>query len=380
MTTTHMDASTRTSVVGRTRWRSSRRRCSAWRRRRSRADRRRKPTHADQHGRSRRRRTSATARTRPANTTGCRTRALFGIGNLDLRGGGAYDSDSALRWRIKGTDLGLETRSLTAEVGVQGKFRVTFGYDELRRNRSDSYQTPYNGAGTNIAHPAGHVAGADGRRQQRHQQRVNVVSARGLVPAIGDAPYIDAQHDFADDRRAARRRPRRRRRSSTPPPPPTCRSSTTSTSRPSAPSTTLGLNYNFDPKWGVDASFRPEHKDGMKPMGTVSRNTGGDISTIIPDVIDTDTNQVDASLNFKGDEELRAGRVLRLVLQEQRPSMSWQNWATGPTGTGTLNTMSSTPSNTFNQVNVHGRRATSRRPRSWSRTDRTRATRRTTRS
>ena len=90
----------------------------------------------------------------------------------------------------------------------------------------------------------------------------------------------------------------------------------------------------------------------MKPMGTVSRNTGGDIATIIPDVIDTDTIQVNASLNFKGDEELRAGGYYGSFFTNNVPSMSWQNWATGPTGTGTINTMSSTPSNSFNQINV----------------------------
>src|ERR1035437_10108172 len=106
----------------------------------------------------------------------------FAIGNIDWRGGAAFDSDSALRWRIKGIDLGLDTRSLYGEIGAQGKFRLNFGFDELRRNRSDSYQTPYNGAGSNVLTLPGTwqvptVAGSSGS---------NPVSARGLVPAIGD--------------------------------------------------------------------------------------------------------------------------------------------------------------------------------------------------
>src|SRR4051812_12053538 len=74
---------------------------------------------------------------------GLQKKGAFGIAALDFRGGGAYDSTSAFRWRVKGTDLGLDTRNLAAEAGVQGKYRVTFGYDSLLRNRSDSYQTPY---------------------------------------------------------------------------------------------------------------------------------------------------------------------------------------------------------------------------------------------
>ena len=81
---------------------------------------------------------------------GLAKQGAFLIGNVDLRSRTAFDSASALRWRIKGIDLGLETRSLTAQVGVQGRFRVRFGFDELLRNRSDSYQTPYDGTGTNV--------------------------------------------------------------------------------------------------------------------------------------------------------------------------------------------------------------------------------------
>src|ERR1035437_2215661 len=72
----------------------------------------------------------------------------FGIGNFDFRGGAPYDSKSTWRWQMKGANLGLETRSLYAEFGKQGKYRFFVGYSELLANRSDTYQTPYLGAGT----------------------------------------------------------------------------------------------------------------------------------------------------------------------------------------------------------------------------------------
>ena len=75
-------------------------------------------------------------------------RGAFGVFNLDVRGGGTWDSNDATRWRIAGTDLGLEDRDFRAEYGQQGSFRVNIGYDELRRNRSDTYETPYLGVGT----------------------------------------------------------------------------------------------------------------------------------------------------------------------------------------------------------------------------------------
>src|ERR1022692_3414845 len=59
-----------------------------------------------------------------AEYSGLETKGLFTLGSLDLRNGAAYNSDSAFRWRIKGTDLGLTTRTLFVQVGVQGKFRI----------------------------------------------------------------------------------------------------------------------------------------------------------------------------------------------------------------------------------------------------------------
>jgi hypothetical protein len=81
---------------------------------------------------------------------GLQKQGTTAILNFDLRGGGAYDSGDATRYRITGTDLGLETRNLSADFGKQGSFRINLGYDELLRNRSDSFQTPYLGEGGSL--------------------------------------------------------------------------------------------------------------------------------------------------------------------------------------------------------------------------------------
>jgi MtrB/PioB family decaheme-associated outer membrane protein len=275
---------------------------------------------------------------------GLQAKGAFGVGNFDLRGGGSYDSESALRWRIKGTDLGVDTRNVFAEIGAQGTFRLTVGFDQLRRNRSDTYQTPYTGTGTNMLTLPGAwlvptVAGTGG---------TNPINARGLVTAIGNAPFISTA--AADNGAIVG---------------PTAAQAALVNAAAAADVPlfhTVDLftkrtrfdavfNYSFDPKWGIDASFRPEHKDGLKPMGTVSRNTGGDISTIIADRIDTDHDQVNVSLNFKGTKSFAQAGYYGSFFNNHVPSMSWQNWATP---SGTLNTIGSTPSNRFNQVNAGG--------------------------
>ncbi|MES2299053.1 MAG: MtrB/PioB family decaheme-associated outer membrane protein [Pseudomonadota bacterium] len=83
----------------------------------------------------------------------------FGIGAFDVRGKERYDGESALRWSVTGRDLGLSTRAIEGEVGVQGQFRLNFGYDQLPRNYAGDYQTFYDGAGsTALTLPASFAA------------------------------------------------------------------------------------------------------------------------------------------------------------------------------------------------------------------------------
>jgi len=308
---------------------------------------------------------SASAQTRPTSTaevgpgtvgddsfkageySGLDDKGFFGIANIDLRGGSAgYNSDNTLRWRIRGNDLGLDSRGLAAEIGQQGRFRFNFGFDQLPRNRSDTYQTPFDGAGSSVltlprSWIVPTVAGVSGTNING-----NVTSARGLVPSIGTAPYINSSTTSAAGSLVT----------------PTADQMALVIAAANADlplfhnvdlftkrtSFTVGVNYHFDDRWGVDASVRPEHKEGLKPMGTVSRNTGADISTIVPDVINNDHDQMNASLNFKGAKTFAQFAYYGSRFRNSVPSISWQNWATP---TGVVNTMSSTPGNDFNQFN-----------------------------
>jgi MtrB/PioB family decaheme-associated outer membrane protein len=281
---------------------------------------------------------------------GLQEKGAFAIGTVDIRGGGAFDSDSAWRYRIRGNDLGLDSRSLTAEAGVQGKFRFTLGYDSLRKNRSDSYQTPYAGAGTNTLTLPGTWLGPTVAGSTSTNNAVNNTSARGLSKAIGGAPYFDIQTtsptvgtlltpnatqkalvDAAANADV-----------------PLFRNFDISTTRTRYDA---GVSVNAGSQWGVEASVRPEHKEGTKLMGTVSRNTGGDIATIIPDPIDTDTSQINVALNFKGARSFVQTGYYGSYFTNNIRQLSWQNWATSA---GTMNTMSSAPDNSFTQFSAAG--------------------------
>lgn len=285
---------------------------------------------------------------------GLQKKGAFMPTRFDLRGGGTYESDNALRWRLIGSELALDTRGVTAEVGVQGKYRLTAGFSQLRRNRSDSYQTPYNGAGTNALRlPSSWLVPVIASSSAANNH-ATTNSARGLIPAIGGAAYLDTKTGSptlgtaiaADGTQLG------------------LMNAAAAADLPLFHNVDLFMKRNFydagisadlSGSWAFAASMRAEHKDGMKPLSTVSRSAGGDIATIIPDLIDTNTNQINSSLTYTGDKAYAQAAYYGSFFTNHVSSMSWQNWASGPGTTATVNTMSSTPSNTFNQFSVTGR-------------------------
>ena len=67
--------------------------------------------------------------------------------NFGIRGGDAYGTQAGtMRWDIRGEDLGSTSRGLDGSLGKQGSWRLGIGYDELRHNFSDTYQSPFQGA------------------------------------------------------------------------------------------------------------------------------------------------------------------------------------------------------------------------------------------
>lgn len=281
---------------------------------------------------------------------GLQKKGGFLIGDVDIRGGGAYDSDSAMRFRIRGTDLGLASRSLLAEFGVQGRFRVRFGIDELRRNRSDSYETPYMGAGTNVLTLPGSWLVPTVAGSTSSNSAVNTTSARGLVPAIGLAPYLDIRTTSPTLGTLLTPNPSQTAlvNAAAGADLPLFQTFDVFTTRTRYDA---GISFNAGQLWGFDATFKPERKDGTKLMGTVSRNTGGDISTVIPDRIDTDTSQISLNVTFKRAKSVIQAGYYGSYFKNNVSFMSWQNWATG---TPTANTMSSAPSNNFTQFTGSG--------------------------
>jgi MtrB/PioB family decaheme-associated outer membrane protein len=266
---------------------------------------------------------------------GLQNQGPFGIGRFDLRGGAAYDSTSAWRWRLTGTNLGLETRSLFAEFGKQGKFRFSFGYDELLANRSDTYQTPYLGAGTNnLTLPANWI------KPKVPQANANNLNFRAFDPIAGTgsvfssagvltAPTAAQLATLASIRAADG---------------PDFQNFDIATKRTRVDA---GFSYSPNQQWEIPLSFSHEHKSGTKELGAVTSYVNEN-AVIIPDLVDYDTEQANASVNYKLKKLFLTLAYYGSFFNNNVQSMTWQDTA-DPTKT---TTMASEPSNQFNQFSL----------------------------
>jgi MtrB/PioB family decaheme-associated outer membrane protein len=267
---------------------------------------------------------------------GLSNKGIYGIFNFDLRGGGNYENGDPTRWRATGTDLGLETRDIHLEYGQQGKFRIDVNYDELRRERSDTFQTPYRGAGSNLL-----TLPSNWLKPFVPQVSGSAINFRSLSPTTGLAPSnvggvvtppTAAQQATVNNIIATDV--------------PDFQNVDLSTKRKALDA---GFSYNIGPRWEFKASAKHETKDGLKPMGAVTSQVS-EYATIIPDLIDQTTDQYNASLTYTGDSAFFQVAYYGSVFHNDVSSMTWQD-ANDPTKTATL---SSAPSNSFHQILLTG--------------------------
>ena len=247
-----------------------------------------------------------------------------------------YDSNSAVRWRVVGTNLGLDSRTVYAEGGQQGTFRVNFGFDELRSNYTDTYQTPFLGAGTNLLTlpanwlkpvvPQVSATGGNFRALSPTTGLANSIvngvstpptaAQQAQVKAIIAADVPDFQNVDLDTLRKT---------------------------------WSGGFSYNFDPRWEIKASASQTKQTGLKPLNMISL-ASGTFSAVLPNLIDQTTNQYNASLNYTGEQFFFTAAYYGSYFNNNNNSMTFDN----AFAKGTLSTMSTAPSNEFNQFLLKG--------------------------
>lgn len=285
---------------------------------------------------------------------GLYTEDPYGIGNIDLSGGGNYDSDSTRRWRVKGTNLGLQNRNVTGEYGWQGKLKLRFEYDELLRNRSGSFKTPYLGEGTNnLTLPESWLVPLV---PQLGGDNDTAANARGLSSDVTNSPALvrGVLTSPDPDQLAATKAIQKADL-------PLFRNVDLYTKRQTYDG---GFSFFISPEWEFTANANHMDRNGYKPMSFSTKAITGERVSVLPDLIDQTTNQFNAGFNYTGEKAFMQIGYYGSIFYNNINSMRWQDW--GPnSGPGTpipggipsqtrFDTMSTAPDNQFHQFNLNG--------------------------
>ena len=206
--------------------------------------------------------------------SGLDKKGTYGILNFGIYGG---DGDAgAFRWRIFGTDLGLDTRAIQGEAGVQGNWRVTAGYDGVPRAYSDTYQSFWRGLGTTaLTLPPGYPAAstrlsstATAGGLLANWNNIQTPNATSTTTGGGPAQVIPANMQEFD---VGTKRNR----------------------------TNVGVSKILAPGWDLTASIKHEEKDGTKLTGiNIGRFSG--VSALLPEPINSTTDQFETAVSYTG--------------------------------------------------------------------------------
>jgi len=228
--------------------------------------------------------------------------------NLDFFKRGAWDSASASYIRFTANDLGRDTREAALEFGEQGRYKVRVDYDQLPSFKSDSARTPFIGAGGNeLTLPANWVPSG---------------STAGMTQLLPSLQSVDIK---TQRRRAG-----------------------------------LGFSGVLKPHWDFSTSFKRESKEGVKTIGAVFGNSGGNPrAAIVPEPVDYTTDQFDAKLNYTTRNlQVQAAYYLS-QFSDHNSSLVWTNpfstisgWAAG-TGYPNQGQLSLPPDNKFHQFSLN---------------------------
>src|SRR5436190_615334 len=207
--------------------------------------------------------------------------------NFDILRRAPSGSDDASYFAAKGRNLGLDNRELKVEFGRQGSYRVHLDYDQVPNERGDDARTIYNGVGTDtLTLPAGWVGAQTTSGMTR------------LLPSLQPV-------EFETERRRAG----------------------------------AGVDGQISQHWSFVTNFRRETKDGLKSLGAVFGNSGGNPrSVLIPELIDYTTDQIDLGIRYTDQKMQFQLAYYGSLFSDTNQGMTFQNpyttisgW-TAPTG------------------------------------------------
>jgi MtrB/PioB family decaheme-associated outer membrane protein len=224
-----------------------------------------------------------------------------------------WNSGDAIRWRLQGWRLGLDSRRLEFDWSQQGKQRFIFDYRQVPNNLFNDGMTPYLGLGSSeLTLPGGWEVGDD-------------VGTTWTMLKLDD--YL-RPFEMKTERK----------------------------------SLTLSYDLRITSHWNMELNFKHDVKDGLRhTWGMFGYSLGGSRSAGIPAPVDWTTDNLSAMFHFaNGRLQFGAGLYASFFANDET-SLTWQNaygrvgqWEPGvefPNGYGR---MALEPDNSFLQLKAYG--------------------------
>ena len=259
---------------------------------------------------------------------GLNSEGAYGIGAFDIRGGNGYnqDSNSGLRWKLGGSNLGTTSRSLDGSISNQGKWKINLGYDELQHNITDSFQTPF--------------LGDPGQNNFTLPSNFGSINTKSGTP--GTRSLSNAQKNaFHNENESVNRK-----------------------------TGSFNTTYTFSDQWSAEVDYKHLDQSGSKLIGTGSQGgiglvggltAKGEGVNILFNPTSYQTDNINTTLNWKGDKGHLSGGYFGSIFHDDYNSLNWQNpMATNATRSCSgvncysNNSMSTAPSNSLHQANLTG--------------------------
>jgi MtrB/PioB family decaheme-associated outer membrane protein len=209
--------------------------------------------------------------------------SFFVIGNVDALLRDDYDDEKAFYLDLSARNLGLESRELEIKFGSQGQYGVRLFYQQIPHYLIEDALTPYRGDGTNnLSLPPSYPPIGDPGAPNNPTEIVNVAPLREI--------------DIENDRER------------------------------------IGVSLFWLPleNWRFDVDYRNEVRDGTKTTyGLFGVNGGNNASVALPEPIDYEVNEIDATASYAGDRFQLQARYAGSFFDQKYRSLTWANAYTG---------------------------------------------------
>lgn len=224
--------------------------------------------------------------------TGLHEKGGFLVGNAGAR----FRGGDAAYWNVDASNLGLDSRSLSAEGGKQGTYKLFLNYKELPHFISDSVLTPFSGTGGN---------------------------SLTLPPGWVTAPSTDTMTSLAGSLHGTDLETQRKRLG-------------------------VGVSLTPAPEWEYALNFRHETKEGTQRIAGAFFFS----SAQLVQPVDYVTDQLDASASYAGRKLQAKFAYYASTFKNSHNALTWQNPFTPPgfAPDATTGQLALPPDNQFHQL------------------------------